>query len=479
MGLKLGSIAVQYITENGICNKESVQSCYFCSRLIQFLKSYDGCITQLNTINVSQILNDYLHVMHHHDIDEQFELIVNQIESCNVRKCIGFRRHYRDRRVSFKDEHQHMYNLYYYLHQILDTIHCYFMHSHHVGYRLTLKEKKSIFDQANHYDFINNNLLNIKQIISNKCNVFNEVLTNSNHRRVAKSNQLISNQNDVQSFHFGYGFHYGYHGELSHPEEAKLLKHINISQKYTSLKEELVTNNIQVLAIEQFNNEYQKAMLRFNSYYCKRTFPSFIQYKNKYDTSSIVANWIFKHEYILSLMVYCNYDMLQNKFSKLYRSNRTQRYVHNEYYHLGKNLKIAVHKFGTAIQDGKPQTFYHGSNKILHFAPCMSAPFHYDSVVIYCPLSTTISLPVAISFVGSKGMIMEFGKHSQYIQNKNAKYFLVDWLSDYPGEKEYLFFQGCFLEKMTIVNLTEIATGYEYDKILESLKFIQRINILH
>ena len=56
-------------------------------------------------------------------------------------------------------------------------------------------------------------------------------------------------------------------------------------------------------------------------------------------------------------MIYCNYDVLQYEFSKTYRESISK---HNNFYHLGKYLKMAVRRFGTVINEGAVKTFYHG-----------------------------------------------------------------------------------------------------------------------
>eukprot|EP01084_Bolivina_argentea_P040063 74032_1 len=129
----------------------------------------------------------------------------------------------------------------------------------------------------------------------------------------------------------------------------------------------------------------------------------------------------------LSLMGYSNYTELQYKFSKTYRSNPQN---HREFYHLGKYLKMSVKEFGTPIHKGTVKSFYHGIGEKLVLPSCIGV----DGVLIYCPLSTSSSLHVAINFTNENaGLVVEFGT---CFDAYSAKCFSVSWLSDYASEQE-------------------------------------------
>ncbi len=121
---------------------------------------------------------------------------------------------------------------------------------------------------------------------------------------------------------------------------------MKISVKYSSLKNELTQNNIAMINMDQFNNEYNKSKIHLETYFRKEHYPN------------------IDIEHLLSLMTYCNYTKLQNKFSETYYKNINK---HNTFYNLGKNIKISIHQFGTEITNGNIQKFYHGINKRLIF----------------------------------------------------------------------------------------------------------------
>eukprot|EP01084_Bolivina_argentea_P209784 357258_1 len=165
-------------------------------------------------------------------------------------------------------------------------------------------------------------------------------------------------------------------------------------------------------------------------------------------------------------MLYCNYTEFSAQFSKTYRINNGKQ--HNEFYHCGKYLKIAVQKFGTETRDGSINAFYHGIGEQLVF-PKFIGGFGIG-VSVQCPLSTSSSRVVAINFTNhNNGLVVEFG----FVQKAMSKYFSVEWLSDYASESEYLFVQNYGYLK--IDNVFDVKYGYEYGIVLQALEFISNM----
>eukprot|EP01084_Bolivina_argentea_P307021 530609_1 len=139
-------------------------------------------------------------------------------------------------------------------------------------------------------------------------------------------------------------------------------------------------------------------------------------------------------QHVQSLMIYCNFDELQNEFSKTYREFSGMN--HNNFYYWGKYLKQSIHRYGTKMVDSDIQSVYHGIGETLLF-PQITGELGIG-MKIYCPLSTSSSLLVATNFTNNNGgLIIEFGHASCA-----AKYFPVSWLSDYGNESELLFIQN-------------------------------------
>eukprot|EP01084_Bolivina_argentea_P213366 362390_1 len=87
-------------------------------------------------LNVKQLLDDFLYILGNHAKD--FEYIYNELDcTCDVNKCIAFQRMHRDRSKPIDDE-EIKYSI---NQQIIDKIHCYFIHTLDIGYRLNSKEQ--------------------------------------------------------------------------------------------------------------------------------------------------------------------------------------------------------------------------------------------------------------------------------------------------------------------------------------------------
>eukprot|EP01084_Bolivina_argentea_P248809 416276_1 len=273
---------------------------------------------------------------------------------------------------------------------------------------------------------------------------FNQNSNNFINQTIQKYNQLqdgIYIHCKDKMYSFGSEFVYGYKDE----DKGDYKNYKRIIQKYANLKLEMTQNNIYQLTTQQFNTEYEKARIHLSSSYCKTNF------------SDITT------EHILCLMIYCNYDSLQREFSKTYRENTIE---HKEFFHLAKNLKITVRWFGTSMKDGIDKC-YHGIGEKLLFPQTIG--IDNRGISIYCPLSTSSSLSVAINFCNhNNGLIVEFGG-----KDSKAKYFSMQFLSDFPSESEMLFIQN--YHPMQLNNIIDSKTGYQFDWVLKCLKIIEKI----
>eukprot|EP01084_Bolivina_argentea_P239337 402296_1 len=284
-------------------------------------------ILEMEYIKMQRILNDYLHLIDQHNEIEQFEYIMNQLKPCAINECkiVALDQRNRihiDSGTAYCD--------------IMDKIHVYYHHAYDVGYLLSIEERSTINKSHHQEDNKENDYLcedKIFQIFETqrlKRQKFNNISSLLNNRQ-CKYNNLFADQVDTDTkqnddvsydkYSYGYRFYYGYKGETG----RKDIKSIDIS-KYThfsTLKEELTQNDIAILPIKTFNNEYKKAGIHFESLYRKK----------------MLKDEQISLDHILSLMVYCNYTELQYQFSKTYReSNGTK---HATFYHLGKYLKCA------------------------------------------------------------------------------------------------------------------------------------------
>eukprot|EP01084_Bolivina_argentea_P145625 255209_1 len=286
---------------NSICDGKSLKTCEQFIALVVVMNKFnkyqnenkinDECIPNVNTLDV---LNNYLHLLNVHDTDQEFELIANILRYCDISTCESFRRN----RIQFCGDDE-KYSGY------LDKIHCYFQHCYDIGDRLLFNEQ---ITHPKNNDAHGCNLLQNKQLtetyneLSIKRKIYDKYINKlgNNYKRSDKYFQLFTNS-DSKKYDFGLYFNYGYKGE--HGPTANGTNVCGL--KYSSLKEELTTNNIAIMSMEQFNHEYRKAVIHFNSNYCKRNSFSFKEYRDKHGNlvyqentdNKFVTEWIFRVEF--------------------------------------------------------------------------------------------------------------------------------------------------------------------------------------
>eukprot|EP01083_Nonionella_stella_P118234 352931_1 len=388
-----------------------------------------------------------------------------QCGTCDIKTCSIFKRHYRDH-----DQTQsiHTDNRGYQKYsdikcignlQIMDKIHCFYSHCHDIGNKLLIRERMDIEQKDEKQDdheenddvhFINELIAKRSQLLSTKRKM-HEKYIGSRKRFCNKFNQLSVDIEPVideadkkdKMYCFGSEFVYNYEDEyiFNHDDYTA------IQQTYDSLREELTQNTIATLSKHQFQITYQKANIHSNTFYCRSHFQD------------------MRIQHLLALMIYCNYDFLQAQFSAAYRVGIPKI---NQFYHLGRFLKEAVHKYGTAIKDGDIKTFYHGISEQLLFPEIIGSD--QRGISIYCPLSTSDVFDVALSFSDMRdGLIVQFvgGKDA------NAKYFSMSWLSDYTSESEHFYIQTH--HPLHIDDVVHISSGTRLGMIVKVLRLMEHI----
>eukprot|EP01084_Bolivina_argentea_P102905 184347_1 len=168
-------LQISEITDHKSNNNESkcdLSSCNHLKQLVILLTKYHIFVREqieqkndsdsnevynLNQCGLS-VLNDFHHLLSKHY--DQFEDVYNLLKKtcnnknvCTLSKCIMFKRNYRDRACGQSKRKQ--LNAMYFVtneltietQQILDKIHCFYIHSFDIGYKLTRKEKQYILNQ--------------------------------------------------------------------------------------------------------------------------------------------------------------------------------------------------------------------------------------------------------------------------------------------------------------------------------------------
>eukprot|EP01084_Bolivina_argentea_P138368 243612_1 len=182
----------------------------------------------------------------------------------------------------------------------------------------------------------------------------------------------------------------------------------NITPKYNNLKQEMISNHVDTITIVQFQIEYQKSEIHYNSVHCVnniRNDPLF--WPNNYSTKN--THYYYRRrnltiQDILSVMLYCNFTVLQYEFSKTYRmikineSKNDIKLRHENFYWLGKLLKECVNWFGQRPIYEEANKLYHGIGEELDF-PVTAEGFR--GIKMYGPISTSCSLHAALNFTNN------------------------------------------------------------------------------
>eukprot|EP01084_Bolivina_argentea_P180492 311832_1 len=264
-------------------------------KYLNIMNKYENNTLNVDNININSILMEFIHQLTNHNESTELFGFCTSVHS----KCNKFKRNYRDRHIETNGYNTVNTDNTAVI-QILDKIHCFHQHSLDMGHRLNAKDiheqtiNNENIDDEFKQKFVNGKIIKTTEILCQQ----NKINTLS---RSKKYQNLFLQTNDIVDdgmYKFGQSFLYGYDGE----EINDYINYISIkvSQKYSTFKEELTHNKICAINVEQFTNEYCKAQIHFNSFHRKQKYPSIAL------------------QYLLSLMIYCNYTHLQSQFSKTY-----------------------------------------------------------------------------------------------------------------------------------------------------------------
>eukprot|EP01084_Bolivina_argentea_P098722 177419_1 len=474
---------------NEISCTESI-ACVTVNNFIKIMKQFREDANKMSQIMdqnaVLSAYNDYMHVLYEHNSSEQYQMIFSALSQCNISNCAMFSRNNRNRMINNRVD---IFSGYNYVCCMMDTMHCYIQHPYDVGYRTPLQDEKVVTEQK--YDAtqltVNKDIVRLQKRILSKRKTYKNVNIHSNDN-YNKYIQLFSEEKDdqkqtvqdnhVETYSFGYRLIYGYEGEKQGEDGYEgEVEAVEVKPAHESFKDELIQNKYATtkLTKEQFDNEYKKTMICFRSNYCKRH-KNFQTYTQEYHHKIYQkVEWKLKGEYLLAVMIYCNYTYLQTEFSTTYREKNGKN--HQYFYFWGKYLKIFVQQFGTLLSDGKVKRFYHGITEKVYFPQYVNTQ-QKCGIQINCPLSTSSSLEIAAEFCLNRGLIIELQDNPGNLQNPDisyvyVKYISAEWLSDFPKEKEYLFVQN--IGRLGIYNIIDPNSGYEYKCVLEAAMLIYDI----
>eukprot|EP01084_Bolivina_argentea_P048163 88750_1 len=257
------------IPENGKSVDNQLTECKLmeCTHLQRLKNTLDKMNEKC--IAVSELLDDYNHLLFNHNDDEQFEIILNMFGYCNIITCNTFIRHhqYRNRKYEQLEPNEVATQ------QIIDKIHCFYYHSFDLGNRLTIKEQIDLKDNTLDDSLkTNNKYVKLHQILSDKRKLRRNVnAINVDERLNNRYNQLqiinSAQEHNVNKYCFGCEFSYDGTGEELENKEMnqELNMKLIVIPKYSSFKNELLMNEIAQLTIAEFDTEYNKCIHHFTT----------------------------------------------------------------------------------------------------------------------------------------------------------------------------------------------------------------------
>eukprot|EP01084_Bolivina_argentea_P023139 43104_1 len=232
---------------------QTVKECIYSQQLLDKLMNDDS----MTKDELPRFSESYLHLISMHNNTDDFEYIFNKLGICSVDQCDIFKRH-QSRRIKTAISTEVKQN-------IIDKIHCYYYHSFDIGHRFTSKEQQllNMVDKQKR-------LKTLYKILSSKHSVYRS--TQKLNKYVSHFSNLSTTQVTERKTESNQGIKkyttYSYGTEFVYTKTWGNNRGI-INKKYETLKEELTHNEISVLAVEQFQNEFQKGIINFNTCYRK------------------------------------------------------------------------------------------------------------------------------------------------------------------------------------------------------------------
>eukprot|EP01084_Bolivina_argentea_P010505 19565_1 len=242
-----------------------------------------------------------------------------------------------------------------------------------------------------------------------------------------------------------------------------------VPAKYNDLKQELISNRVANITLNQFDDEYKKAVIYKQCNYTKSIKANIDKYlkfgRNSGNHPRYYAlddTSVLNETHLLCIIIYCAYDEFQNEFSATFRKQNTNESIHHliqrnsKFHFFAKYLHEIINGFGEQMIDGKIKSFYHGVNQ--------NMLFQNTNAFMHGPLSTTSFLEVAINFTNNNGLVLEL------YPNYYLKYFSCSFFSKYSSEQEYLFIGG--IQPMTFINILNTRFGWQFQKYIKAISVL-------
>eukprot|EP01084_Bolivina_argentea_P174467 302231_1 len=300
------------------CNNcDSLQNCKSLKRITHILQFYKENFNDEDKIinhmqKYKHFLNDYHHLLIEHlnedtmeimKCDEEFQCIfmktfANELE-CDITECKIYLRNHREREQNnIISNHITM--------EILDSVHCFFIHSVNGGFRFMQQVENDISHLKSYLEQKRKRLENIiGEFRYNKNRFVTNIIPQSTDEKEGSGDQTEA----AAVLRHGFGETYDYFSDDN-----------TFFAKYETLKEELIQNAIYSINLRAFNGIYKKAMYLLNHSNFVRSMKS-AQF-NVNDSGykySVDNNVPLEIQNILSVILYSDFDILSYYFKNTFK----------------------------------------------------------------------------------------------------------------------------------------------------------------
>eukprot|EP01084_Bolivina_argentea_P046666 85940_1 len=452
--------------------------------------AFDFVNCNLGEYSNTILLNDFHHLMFEHDFEQIYnKLLENDTEQiCRKSVCRILQRNRRDRSLLRKHS-AGLNNMYFdvdpravILQQIMDSFHCFYFHSLDTGYKLSSQDKTRVLEicdndvnDENQRSALDKSLQHINQIINKKSD-------KSDNTNTMKFSSILETEYSFGLRFFYWDFYKDYPGTVDFAwldmcdtyfhaaNPGYTINELYVPPKYKNLGEEMTKNEIYCISPTQWLNHVSKATIHSKTDYFKSKNCVQDGRKGHYNRNQkaflygVKAEDPIKIEHIAVIMIHCNEDTLNTKFSETFRMKKNEDVKiliknHSHFAHFGRLLRECVELYGDFCQNA---VVYHGISSNSTFASANAR--------IKGPFSTTTEYAVALNFANNEGIILELFVPTQFLSGRNA--FFCQSVSDFKNEKEIFFIGGT--QRFQFLNIFNVYSCHSYKLYAKSLNVIDR-----
>eukprot|EP01084_Bolivina_argentea_P110188 196814_1 len=503
--------AEQKISVDDSVNKcDSISKCPSLQRItaalhfFQSMKNDSDNMKQINSLTIEYftkyktLLDDYAHVLKYHinagsikENNDQFEQIHNYVckhIKCDIKTCEQFIRNNRNRTEKTENDTLNDINsdkkVSFYI-DILDTIHCYFIHSFDVGFRIKSDEFKINNNQFTNdeeekidNENIDKSLLykdermeKLKAYLVNKRKGLDKIaglhrIQNSKfmttltdpsklHERVTIENNTSENNDTISEDDTAAGIDRYSFGKRMYYWDKYKDNEWYIDKAYNNLKAEILNNNICTLTLETYERVLEKAIQYVSADCCKSMLSCYTNHGLYYGIRGGIPIGVNN---LLSILLYTDYSKLCYEFSKTFRklnnqeSNGAMKLRNSQYWNWSRLMRETVEYWGEPLWKTEIKIFYSGCSYMILEA----------FIANFCgPTSTSTQLQVAAIFAKNDGIILEL-QQSDSKKAGHLRYFNCSLFSCYASEDERLFCGGNFPLSFHSIRLTKYNHNYQH-----------------